>query len=115
MPRGPQGALQGIIRLLTQCSLSPYGHIGDAVALLHMRARPNLMTQTLDDMGGLVASRLHDRMQAYAGVCVCATLRDMGGLVASRLHDRMQACAGMQACACDGLSGDPGGMVLMSF
>ena len=78
-----------------------------------MRARPNLMTQTLDDMGGLVASRLHDRMQAYAGVC--ATLRDMGGLVASRLHDRMQACAGMQACACDGLSGDPGGMVLMSF
>ena len=56
------------------------------------------MAQTLDDMGGLVASRLHDRMQAYAGVC--ATLRDMGGLVASRLHDRMQACAGVCVCAC---------------
>ena len=56
------------------------------------------MTQTLDDMGGLVASRLHDRMQAYAGVC--ATLRDMGGLVASRLHDRMQACAGVCVCVC---------------
>ena len=68
----------------------PSGRIVEAVSqsLLHMRARPNLMTQTLDDMGGLVASRL---------------------------HDRMQACAGMQACACDGLSGDPGGMVLMSF
>ena len=74
--------------------------MGDAAseALLHMRARPNLMTQTLDDMGGLVASRLHDRMQAYAGVC--ATLRDMGGLVASRLHDRMQACAGVCVCVC---------------
>ena len=56
------------------------------------------MAQTLDDMGGLVASRLHDRMQAYAGVC--ATLRDMGGLVASRLHDRMQACAGVCVCVC---------------
>ena len=43
---------------------------GVCEVLLHMRARPNLMTQTLDDMGGLVASRLHDRMQAYAGVCV---------------------------------------------
>ena len=45
-----------------------------------------------------MASRLHDRMQAYAGVC--ATLRDMGGLVASRLHDRMQACAGVCVCVC---------------
>ena len=78
----------------------PSGRSVEAVskALLHTRARPNLMTQTLDDMGGLVASRLHDRMQAYAGVC--ATLRDMGGLVASRLHDRMQACAGVCVCVC---------------
>ncbi len=45
--------------------------------LLHMRARPNLMTQTLDDMGGLVASRLRDRMQAYAGdKCARRTLRE---------------------------------------
>ena len=102
-----------------------------------MRARPNLMTQTLDGVGGLVASRLHDRTQAYAGVC--ATLRDMGGLVASRLHDRMQACAGVCVCARVRyrrepmkrqkaqkamtqtvistmiLMGYPGGMVLMSF
>ena len=42
---------------------------GVCEVLLHMRARPNLMMQTLDDVGGLVASRLHDRMQAYAGVC----------------------------------------------
>ena len=31
---------------------------------------------------------------------MCATLRDMGGLVASRLHDRMQACAGVCVCVC---------------
>ena len=87
----------------------PVERAGSSV-LLHMRARPNLMMQTLDDVGGLVASRLHDRMQAYAGVCARVRYR-------REPMKRQKAQKAMTQIVIRTmiLMGYPGGMVLMSF